>query len=314
MKISVFLPEKTFTQKQNQKLKKLGNIVFSPSDKEIEIDKCISMAKDSDVLGFDPDNFGGFEKAQDRLTKVMDSCPKLKGVALCSTSYGWIDLGYCKKRQIPVCNVPGYSRESVAEHTIALLLCMAKRIIITDRKTQKGAYEKEMGFELAGKTLGIIGLGNIGSRTAELAQGIGMNVIAYNRSPKNIPGVKMVSLDELLKESDAIALHITHTDANQKFFGKDALVKVKSGVIIVNTADEGAIDEAAMAEALKSGRVDMYTSEGTLFENTPMAGMERAIGLNGFGYYTREAIANLFEIFISDIEGLVKGKPQNIVK
>jgi len=256
---------------------------------------------------------GGFEKARARSTLVMDACPNLKGIALATTSFGWVDLEYCKKRGITVSNVPGYSRESVAEHTLTLLLCMAKRVLITDRKTQQGKYVKEMGFELAGKTLGIIGIGNIGSRTAELARGIGMNVIAYNHSPKTVPGVTMKSLDEVLSESDALAFHTTHTDANHGFIGKEQIAKMKKGVIIVNTADEALIDEAAMAEALKSGQVDMYTSEGTLFEGTPLAGMERAIGLKGFGYYTREAIRNLFEIFADDIVAIVQGKPIHLV-
>jgi phosphoglycerate dehydrogenase-like enzyme len=314
MKISIFLPKTVFTESQLKKLQTLGDIHFTTTDSEMSIELCASFAKDSEVLGLDPDNFGGFEKARERTTQVMETCPKLKGIALATTSFGWVDLEYCKKRGISISNVPGYSRESVAEHTLTLLLCMAKRVLITDRKTQKGQYVKEMGFELAGKTLGIIGIGNIGSRTAELAKGIGMKVIAYNHSPKTVPGVTMKTLDKVLSQSDALAFHTTHTDANHGFIGKDQIAKMKQGVIIVNTADEALIDEAAMAEAIKSGKIDMYTSEGTLFEGTPLAGMERAIGLKGFGYYTREAIRNLFEIFADDIVTIAQGKPQNIVK
>lgn len=313
MKISIFLQKTVFTEGQLKKLQDLGDVQFTTTAGEMSIEECAAFAKDSDVLGLDPDNFGGFEKARERATQVMDACAKLKGVALATTSFGWVDLEYCKKRGISVSNVPGYSRESVAEHTLTLLLCMAKRVLITDRKTQQGKYVKEMGFELAGKTLGIIGIGNIGSRTAELARGIGMNVIAYNHSAKIVPGVTMKSLDEVLSESDALAFHTTHTDANQGFIGKEQIAKMKQGVIIVNTADEALIDEAAMAEAIKSGKVDMYTSEGTLFEGTPLAGLERVIGLKGFGYYTREAIRNLFEIFADDITSVVQGKPIHVV-
>jgi phosphoglycerate dehydrogenase-like enzyme len=170
-----------------------------------------------------------------------------------------------------------------------------------------------MGFELAGKTLGIIGVGNIGSRTAELARGIGMNVIGYNHTPKTVPGVQMKTLDEVLAQSDAIAFHTTHTEENVGFIGKEEIAKMKQGVVIVNTADDTVINEEAMAEALKSGHVDMYTCEGTLFEKSPLKGMERAIGLKGFGYYTREALQNLFEIFIDNIESFVKGKPIHVV-
>lgn len=314
MKICIFLEESNFTSEQLSKLKNLGEVVFSPTGAEIKIEDCISQAKDSDVLGLDPDNFGGFDSARERVTQIMEACPTLKGVTLATTSFGWIDLDYCRKRNITVCNIPGYSRESVAEHTLALLLTMAKRILITDRKTQKNAYKLEMGFELKGKTLGIIGLGNIGSRTAELAQGIGMKVIAYNHSPKNVSGVEMKSLDEVLQQSDALAIHITHTDENMGFIGKNELAKMKKGVAVVNTADPGAVDEAAMAEALKNGNVDMYTCEGTLFEGSPLAGEERAIGLKGFGYYTREAIQNLYQIFVDNVAALTNNKPQNVVK
>lgn len=313
MKIAIFLPKSVFTDAQLAKLAPLGDVSFAPTGGAMTLEECIFFAKNADVLGLDPDNFGGFEKARELTTPVMDACPNLKGIALATTSYGWVDLEYCKKRNISVSNVPGYSRESVAEHTIALLLCMAKRIIITDRKTQKGAYVKEMGFELTGKTLGIIGIGNIGSRTAELAQGLGIKVIAYNHSPKTIPGVEMKTLNEVLGQSDALAFHTTHTDANKEFIGREQIAKMKQGVIIVNTADESLIDEVAMAEAIKSGKVDMYTSEGTLFEGTALEGLERAIGLKGFGYYTREAIRNLFEIFADDLVAITKGKPIHTV-
>jgi phosphoglycerate dehydrogenase-like enzyme len=313
MIIRVFLPKKAFTESQLVRLMKLGDVRFSERTDTMTREECIEFAQQSDVLGLDPDNFGGFSSASPIVTQLVNTLPRLKGVALATTSFGWVDRAYLRSKNISVSNVPGYSRESVAEHTIALLLCMAKRIIITDRKTIAGKYEKEMGFELAGKTLGIIGVGSIGSRTAELARGLGMNIIGYNHSPKSVPGVEMKSLDEVLAESDAIAFHTTHTDENLGFIGKEHIAKMKKGVIIVNTADEGVVNEEAMAEGLRSGQVDMYTCEGTTFENTPLAGMERAIGLHGFGYYTREAIQNLFEIFIDDIEAIVQGTPIHVV-
>jgi len=271
------------------------------------------LAKESTVLGLDPDNFGEFGKARERITKLLETLPDARGICLATTSFGWVDLEYCNKRGIVVSNVPGYSRESVTEHTLTFLLCAAKRVLLTDRRTQKNAYKLEMGFELAGKTLGIIGLGNIGSRTAELAQGIWMNVIAYNHSPKSHPGVTMKSLDEVLRESDTIAFHTIHTDVNHRFFGVKELAKVKKGVIIVNTTDEAVVDEKAMAEAIKDGRVDTYVCEGTLFEGSPLEGQEQAIGLKGFGYYTREAIANLWMIFVDAISSHANGKPKYTV-
>jgi lactate dehydrogenase-like 2-hydroxyacid dehydrogenase len=313
MIISIFLPQQTFSQQQVDTLKKLGDVRFSERDGEMTVEECIDFAKGSDILGLDPDNLGGFEHAKERITKLLEATPTVKGVALATTSFGWIDRAYCKNKGIPVSNVPGYSREAVAEHTIAMLLCMAKRILITDRRTQKNAYVKEMGFELKGKTLGIIGIGNIGSRTAEIAQGIGMKVIAHNRTPKTVPGVEMKSLEEVLKESDAIAFHTTHEDSNKTFIKKEHLGLMKKGVIIVNTADREIIDEEALAAAITSGQVDMYAFEAENLTSPPLGTLERAIGLKGFGYYTKEAIVNLYDIFITDLKALVDGKPQNVV-
>jgi phosphoglycerate dehydrogenase-like enzyme len=168
-----------------------------------------------------------------------------------------------------------------------------------------------MGFELKGKTLGIIGLGNIGSRVAELAKGIDMKVIAYNRSPKKMAGVEMKSFAEVLRESDAITLHTTHEPSNRNIIGKEQLAKMKKGVIIVNLVDRELVDEKAMAEAIKSGKVYGYAYEGVDLTNTPLANLENAVGIKGFGWYTKEALNNLFQIWVDNIVALSKGKPQH---
>lgn len=313
MKITIYLPKDSFTPSQLKTLNQLGEIVFSNLSVEMPIEKIIKIAKGSEIVAVDPDNFGGFEKAKERLTKLMDSLPKLKGVALSTTSFGWIDLDYCKKRKIPVSNIPGYSREAVAEHTLALLLCLAKKILITDRRTQKNAYKLEMGFELKGKTLGIIGIGSIGSRTAELGKAIGMKVIAYNRTPKKVAGVEMKSLEKVLKESDAIVIHTTHEPSNDNFLDKKGLGMVKKGVIFVNTADRTIINEKAMADAIKSGQVASYAYEAVDLGHGPLAKLENAIGVKRFGWYTKEAIERLMQIFVDSIISHTKGKPINLI-
>jgi len=313
MKISVLVPRQEFNQQQQKTLSQLGSTVYAASRKEITVEAIIKLAKNSEILVIDPDLFGGFEKARERVTKVAESLPKLKGLALSTTSYGWIDREYFKKREIPVCNIPGYSREAVAEHTLALLLCLAKRIIVTDRKIQKGKYKLEMGFELKGKTLGIIGLGSIGSRVAELALGIGMKVIANNRSPKNLPGVKMKSLEEVLKESDAISLHLIDSKEAEGMISENQLQKMKDGVIIINTVGRDLVNEQDMAQAIKLGKVYGYAYEAEDLENTPLAKLENAVGIKGFGWYTKEALERLTQIWIDNIVAIAKGKPQNVV-
>lgn len=313
MKIAIFNPQSDFSKEQQKRLSLLGDVVYTKTREELPLKKLLEMAGGAEVVGVDPDPLGGFEKAKEKLTKVMESLPNLKGVCLSTTSFGWVDLEYCKKRKIPVSNIPGYSRESVAEHAITMLLGLAKRIFVSDRRAQKGKFFLDRGFELKGKTLGVIGLGNIGSRVAELGIGLGMKVIAHNRSTKKIKGVKIVSLDELLKQADAISLNTTHEESNNNMISKKELAKVKKGVIIVNTVDRELVDESAMVQSLKSKAVDSYGYEGEDLINTPLAKVENAVGFKAFAWYTKEALENLYRIWVGNLTALVKNKPQNRV-
>ena len=221
------------------------------------------------------------------------------------TSYtGWIDSEYFNKQEIPVSFVPGYATEAVAEHTLALMLSLAKKTF---------QAEMMLGTELAGKTLGIVGLGKIGGRVAQLAQGIGMKIIAFNRSPRQQAGVKLVSLKQLLKQADAISLHIADCAATKKMIGGKELGQMKKGVIIVNTVDGSIVDDQAMAKALKSGRVSGYAYEAEDLQHTPLKNLENVIGLHGFAWYTKESLVRLADIWIDDIASLIKGRPINLI-
>jgi len=313
MKIVIFNPKDSFTSEQQKQISSLGQVTYTKTREALPIEKLLEMAKGADIVGVDPDPLGGFEKAKEKLSKIIESLPNLKGICLSTTSFGWVDLELCKKRKISVSNVPGYSKESVAESSIGFLLGAMKRIFVSDRRTAKGKYVLQQGFELRGKTLGIIGLGSIGSATAELAKGLRMNVIAYNRSKKTLRGVKMVSFNELLKQSDAISLHTTHEVANNNMIRKAEIAKMKKGVFIINTVDRELVDEKAMAQALKIGKVDTYVYEGEDLIHTPLAKLENAIGFRGFAWYTKEALENLYQIWVGNLLALAKNKPQNIV-
>jgi lactate dehydrogenase-like 2-hydroxyacid dehydrogenase len=313
MKIVIFNSKDDFPKELQKKLSDLGTVTYTKNRETLPLPKILEMAKGADIIACDPDPLGGFEKGKEVLTKIMESLPNLKGVCLSTTSFGWVDLEYAKKRKLPVSNVPGYSKESVAEQSIAFLLGAMKRIFVSDRRTDKGKYVLQQGFELRGKTLGIYGLGSIGSTTAELAKGLGMKVIAYNRTNKTMNGVEMVTLSELFKKSDAISLHTTHEESNKNIIGKAELTKMKKGVFVVNTVDRELVDEKVMAQALKSGQVDTYVYEGEDLVNTPLGKIETAIGFKGFAWYTKEALENLYKIFVDNIIALAKNKPQNRV-
>lgn len=129
-------------------------------------------------------------------------------MALDTTDFGYIPIDTLSK-DITVTSIPAYSREAVAEHTLLLMLSAAKRTLLVDRAMQQGKYKLVEGLELANKTLGVIGLGSIGSRVAELGRAVGMNVIAWDRNKKYLPGIEQVSLSQVLKNSDVISIHLS---------------------------------------------------------------------------------------------------------
>lgn len=137
MKIVIFNPKDSFTSEQHKQLSSLGEVTYTKTRDALPLGKLLEMAKGADIVGCDPDPLGGFEKAKENLSKVIESLPNLRGICLSTTSFGWVDLELCKKRKIPVSNVPGYSKESVAEQAIAFLLGASKRIFVSDRRTSK---------------------------------------------------------------------------------------------------------------------------------------------------------------------------------
>jgi len=192
---------------------------------------------------------------------VLKNAKNLKFIATRSTGYDHIDLEACKKRNILVSNVPSYGIETVAEHTFALILAISRKIIESFERTRKGDFSLEglRGFELKGKTLGIIGAGKIGRRVAEIAKAFGMRVIAYdvfkNYEEARRIGFEYVDLDYLLRNSDIITLHANLTKENYHMLNEDAFEKMKDGVIIINTARGALIDTKALIKYLKNGKV-----------------------------------------------------------
>src|SRR4029453_8572232 len=169
------------------------------------------------------------------------------------------DVGAATQRGIVVMNTPYGNSITAAEHTIAMLFALCRQIPAADRSTQAGKWEKSrfMGVELTGKTLGIIGCGNVGSIVAERALGLRMKVIAYDPflSPERAVklGVEKVELDDLLKRADAITLHTPLTERTKNILSAEALARTKKGVMIVNAARGGLVDEAALRAGLESG-------------------------------------------------------------
>ena len=197
--------------------------------------------------------------------QVLAACPNLKLICVLATGYNVVDCAAAKERGIPVCNVPDYGTAAVAQFTFALLLELCHQVGYHGQTVRDGkwcdcpdfCYWDTSQMELAGKTLGIIGFGRIGRAVGKIANAFGMKVIAYNRSQCEEVKVigSYVNLEELLTTSDIISLHCPLTAENTGMINEDAIAKMKDGAILINTARGPLVDEAALAAALKSGKL-----------------------------------------------------------
>ena len=198
---------------------------------------------------------------------TMDQCPNLKLIAVLATGYNVVDIAYAKEKGIPVCNVPNYGGYSVSQFTIALMLEACLHIGHHDRTVHEGKWQNSPDWcywdypliELAGKTFGLLGCGRIGIHTAEAAKGLGMHVIAYNRSQSQAAkdlGVEFVDLDGLFARSDVLALQMPLADFNVGIINKENIAKMKDGVIILNNSRGQMVVEQDLADRSEEGLVE----------------------------------------------------------
>ncbi len=199
--------------------------------------------------------------ASDVNKKVISKLPKLKIIVTRSTGYDHIDLKECNKRKIDVFNVPYYSENTVAEHTFALILSLSRNIHKSYVRTMQGNFSIEglSGFDLKDKTIGIIGGGRIGMHVARIARSLGMHVRVYDINRDNflseVINFKYLELDELLKVSDIVSLHVPENKHTHHMIDKKALNKMKKGAILINTARGGLVDSNALLEALEKAQI-----------------------------------------------------------
>ena len=257
------------------------------------------------------------------LTKnIIDSAKKLKMVSIWATTCHYVDLEAAKERRIVVTHVPGYASEAVAEHTFALLLAAIRKLPLADRHVRKGDFDWRPfgGSELAGKTLGVIGTGAIGCRVAEIARTFRMQILGYDKYP-NLKkaeeiGIKYVDLHTLLKQSDIVTLHVTLTSETERLVGKKEVETMKKGAIIINTSQGKVIDEKALVDALKSGKIsfsglDVFEEEPPKKDN-PLFKLDNTILSPHIGFNTVEAAKRCTDICIDNVAKFLNGHQQNV--
>jgi D-3-phosphoglycerate dehydrogenase len=244
-------------------------------------------------------------------TEFVDRCDALKHIVFLGTGpASYMSLADMAARHIKVHIIKGYGDTAVAEHTIALLLASCRDIARMDREVRAGTWTPHEGVQLLGKTLGVIGTGGIGGEVVRIGRGLGMEVIAWNRTPK--PGAPLVPLDDLLTRSDVISMNLTLNDETRGFLGPAQFARMKPGVIFVNTARAGLVDEAAFIAALRSGRIrhaglDVFHAE-PLKPNNPLAAMANVTLTAHAAFRTLEASMTLLQRAIDIVRDIVGGK------
>ena len=257
----------------------------------------------------------------------LSRLPRLKYIGIQATGYNVVDLDAARRRGIVVCNIPAYSTASVAQMTFALLLAITNRVEHYTRQNRQGRWSSNPDFcywdtpltELAGKRIGIVGLGNTGMATARIALAFGMEVYALtSKSQEQIGGqIRKAEWDEMLRTCHVISLHCPLTPHTRHMVNREALQKMMPEAILLNTGRGGLVNEAELAEALNSGRIaaygaDVLDCEPALPDN-PLLQARGAFITPHIAWATREARLRLMQISAENIRAFIDGKPQNVV-
>lgn len=260
--------------------------------------------------------------------RVLESCPNLKLITVTATGYNVVDIACAKEKGIPVCNVPNYGGYSVSQFAIALMLEACLHIGHHDRTVHEGRWQNSQDWcywdypliELAGKTYGLLGCGRIGIHTAEAAKGLGMHVIAYNRSQSQAAkdlGVEFVELDELFARSDVLGLQMPLMPFNTGIINKENIAKMKDGVIIINNSRGQMVVEQDLADALNSGKVaaaglDVVSTEPIRGDN-PLLKAKNCILTPHISWAPKESRQRIMECSVDNLKAYLAGKPINVV-
>jgi D-3-phosphoglycerate dehydrogenase / 2-oxoglutarate reductase len=280
----------------NDQLAPVWARVIRPDDPKIEVNRTPFAREDL------PRVLNGYDVALDdhsyMPTALVAQCPQLKHIVFLGTgAASYMNVDELQYRGVTVHTIKGYGDTAVAEHTIALMFACARDVARMDREVRGGIWTPQEGVQLQGKTLGVIGLGGIGREVARIAKGIGMEVIAYNRTPRAKTGAPLVDIDTLLTQSDVVSLNLVLNDETRGFLSRERIARMKPGVILVNTARGALVDEAALIAALQSSHIrhaglDVFHAE-PLKPDHPLAKLPNVTLTSHAAFRTLEASMTL---------------------
>lgn len=296
-----------------KKLETLGEVeIYSLTSKEQLIDR----VKDADIALCNKTVFS---------KEILEKCEKLKYIGLFATGYNNIDTKFAREKGITVCNAGSYSTNAVAQHTFALLLEHMSHVGNYNKMVQDGGWCKSEVFspfvfpleELSGKTIGIIGFGNIAKAVAKIALAFNMKVLVYTRTEREAENIEFVSFDELLKRSDVVTVHCPLNDESYRMFNSESFNKFKDGAFFINTARGGVMDEVALRAALESGKLSGAAID--VLETEPMSpdcallGAKNCIITPHIAWAPLETRLRLLDIVTENIKAFLGGNPINVV-
>ena len=275
-----------------------------------DTDTLISRGRDADIIAVSnlPLN-----------ADVINGCTNLKMLAVAFTGVDHIAMDACRQKGITVCNCAGYSTAAVADLVFGMVVALYRNLIPCNEAVRReGTKEGLIGFELEGKTFGIIGTGANGLRVASIAQAFGCRVLAYSRTKKDVPGITYTDLETLLKSSDIVSLHTPLTPETRGLIGEKELSSMKPSAILINTARGPVVDSAALADALNCGKiagagVDVFEMEPPVPADHPLLNAKNLIATPHVAFATREALVKRAAIVFDNIDRWIKGTPANVI-
>lgn len=257
--------------------------------------------------------------------EILDTCPNLKLISALATGYNQVDTAYAREKGVTVCNVPAYSTPDVAQMVFALLLEICHRVGHHSKTVYDGKWANHPDFcywdyapmALYGKTMGLVGFGQIGQAVAKLAEAFDMKVLVHSRTARPELGYEFVDLDTLLQTSDVVSLHCPLFPETENLIRRETIAKMKDGAILINTGRGPLINESDVAEALKSGKlyavgVDVVSREPVSPQN-PLLKAPNCFITPHIAWATREARTRLLAVSAENLRQFVQGTPQNVV-
>jgi len=251
----------------NDQLAPVWDKVMRADDPAITVNRTVRVGPEL------PQVIAGYDIALDdhsyMPTELVARCPQLKHIVFLGTgAASYMNVAALKERGVTVHTIKGYGDTAVAEHTMALMFAAARDVARMDRDIRGGSWSPQEGIQLHGKTLGIVGLGGIGREVARMAKGLGMEVIAYNRTPHADAPCPLVDIDTLLARANVVSLNLVLSDETRGFLDAKRIARMKPGALLVNTARGALADETALIDALKSGHIRHAGLD--VFHNEPL--------------------------------------------